>query len=217
MIIGDSVSLRRRSPTDRMVWQYSAAILVSRRCAGRQPARLRQAQETSRTLRSKASRPRAVSRMKSPSLLHQVRLRQVLRSQRRTFSTASSPKFAASSRRFTPRVSRSPRKKLSSNAARRETAVRCKRRLQPRIVPGSPRRESHRVGVRRRRNQHRMRVHAKAEIGLPRPVLQVVPRLRIPRARSWKSRTAQCPPLPAAHTPRDKNPPIASSSGTKCA
>ena len=94
----------------------------------------------------------------------------------RASSIASSPNFAASSRKLTPRVSRSPRKKLSSKAAWGETAVRSKPAAHV-LFQGIRGRKSHRLDVRRSRSQHRMRVHAKAEVGEPRPILQVVPRL----------------------------------------
>src|SRR5260370_24726016 len=72
-----------------------------------------------------SSRPRGVRRTYLPS----ISISPLFRNSETSFSkspTACSPKSADSSRRSSPRVSLSPRKKLSCNAASFDTSVRCK-------------------------------------------------------------------------------------------
>ena len=96
---------------------------------------------------------------------------------RTRFARLAGRSVAAISRRLTPRFKRSPRKKALFQSGRRETTVSAATANRQHISPARRRSKSAPPRPSGRRDQHRVRIHAEAEIRLACPVFQVVARL----------------------------------------
>ena len=124
-----------------------------------------------------SSLPRGVRRITSPSRSQQSRSDTLRNRLRDSVRSHASPNSAATSSRSTPRFRRNPRKKASSSAACTGTGVFLG--APPATYSSSESGEAKLHGFCRLRyaDQHRVRVHAKPQIRLARPVLQIVSRL----------------------------------------
>src|ERR1700731_4168576 len=114
-----STSQKRTKVTDQSDQRHDHVIVLHSTAGGLRGDRKRW--NTS----FESSRPLGVRRTYLPS----ISINPLFRNSETSFSkspNASSPKSADSSPRSSPRASLSPRKKLSSNAAWRDTSVRCK-------------------------------------------------------------------------------------------